>query len=77
MGIEKGKLFRDADVYIDYPFEAVMYRWDHVARDVHVRFYGADELAAPVAHDNHLFNEAIRFGTQVTRERYEQGNPVV
>lgn len=72
MAIEKGELFRDEDVYIDYSFESVMFRWDHVEKVVHVRFYGALELAAPVAHDNRLFNEALRFGTLISGDRYEQ-----
>ena len=42
MAINKGKLFSEKDVYIDYSFEEVMYRWDHKAEKIHVKFYGED-----------------------------------
>jgi len=29
MAINKGETFVNRDVYIDYSFETVMYRWDH------------------------------------------------
>jgi hypothetical protein len=69
----KGELFARGDVYIDYPFEEVMFRWDHGAMKVYRRFYGEDESPDPVAHDNRLFNDAIQFGDQITREQYERG----
>ncbi|WP_083941248.1 hypothetical protein [Pseudoduganella violaceinigra] len=73
MGINKGQVFAENDVFIDYSFEKVMYRWDHVAKKVYVRFYGEDERLEPVPHDNRLYNEAILSGDQIDRENYEKG----
>ncbi len=38
MSINKGGLFVQQDVYIDYPFEGVMYRWDHKAKKTYETF---------------------------------------
>ncbi len=73
MPIEKGERFAKQDVYIDYPYEEVMYRWDHVARQVFVRFYGHPESITPVPSHNNLFNEALRFGDEITSQQYRQG----
>ena len=75
MGIEKGEAFAQRDIYIDYDYEDVTYRWDHRTSTVYVRFYGEPERAVPVPHDGRLFNEALRFGREVTREEYERGFP--
>jgi hypothetical protein len=69
----KGELFARDDIYIDYPFEEVMFRWDHGAKKVYRRFYGEEECPDSVAHDNRLFNDAIQFGDQITRKQYERG----
>ncbi|TBU92803.1 hypothetical protein [Phytopseudomonas dryadis] len=73
MGINKGEAFAARDIYIDYDFEEVTYRWDHREQKIYVKFYGDQELTDPVAHDNRLYNEALRFGREITREQYEQG----
>jgi hypothetical protein len=73
MALEKGKTFATRDVYIDYPFEEVMYRWDHIAEKVYVKFYGEEEKQTPIPQDNRLFNDAILSGDEITRERYEMG----
>ncbi len=73
MAISKGELFANQDVYIDYPFEDVMYRWDHKAEKVYVKFYGEKEVTDPVPHDNRLFNEAILSGNEITQEEYFAG----
>lgn len=72
MPVSKGQLFAQGDVYIDYPFEEVMYRWDHKQEKIYVRFYGEAEKPAPVPHDNRLFNDALLSGNQITREQYER-----
>ncbi len=43
MAIEKGEAFARRDIYIDYDFEDVTYRWDHRQGTIHVRFYGEAE----------------------------------
>ncbi|AHI32850.1 MULTISPECIES: hypothetical protein [Marinobacter] len=76
MAINKGKLFSEKDVYIDYSFEEVMYRWDHKAEKIHVKFYGEDEKPDPIPHDNRLFNEALLSGKEITYEEYLEGKSV-
>lgn len=73
MPVGKGEHFALRDVYIDYPFEEVMYRWDHVARKVFVRFYGETEVARALPYDNRLFNDALLYGSEITAEQYEDG----
>lgn len=74
MPVNKGQLFSDGDVYIDYPFEEVMYRWDHQQKKIYVRFYGKVENPKPVPHDNRLFNDALLSGDQITREQYRRAH---
>jgi len=73
MTIEKGERFVNEDIFVDYPYEEVTYRWDHLSKQVFVRFYGNEESSQPVPHDNGLFNEALRFGEEITREDYNRG----
>jgi hypothetical protein len=74
MAIDKGRIFSDRDVYIDYPFEEVMFHWDHVEQKVYVRFHGKAENRDPVPHDNRLFNDALLSGSEISPEQYERGN---
>lgn len=73
MGINKGERFAEGDIFIDYPYEEVTYRWDHLSKQIFVSCYGNEESQNPVPHDNHLFNEALRFGDEITREEYFRG----
>jgi hypothetical protein len=73
MALSKGKLFLENDVFIDYSFEEVMYRWDHNSKKIYVKFYGNAETSKPVPHDNRLFNDAILYGEQISLEQYEIG----
>lgn len=73
MGVSKGEQFAQRDIYVDYPFEGVMFRWDHVARKIFVRFYGKNEHAEAVPHDQRLFNDALLYGDEITAEQYEKG----
>jgi len=73
MAINKGEIFAKKDVYIDYPFEEAMYRWDHKTEKVYVKFYGEGEKTDPVPHDNRLFNEAILSGEEITQDEYTMG----
>jgi hypothetical protein len=74
MPINKGKTFADRDVYITYPFEEVMFRWDHIEQKVYIRFYGKAERRDPISHDSRLFNEALLSGSEISREEYEGAN---
>ncbi|WP_110946881.1 hypothetical protein [Pseudomonas sp. UBA5706] len=75
MGIDDLSVFAARDVYLDYDFEEVTFRWDHRARTVHVKFYGADESAELVPADSRLYNDAILYGREISREEYEKGFP--
>lgn len=72
MPIEKGPIFAAGDVYIDYPFEEVMFRWDRAEEKIYRRFYGSRE-DGPVSHDNRLCNDALLYGEQISREVYLKG----
>ncbi|WP_339540638.1 hypothetical protein [Pseudomonas sp. RA_5y_Pfl1_P24] len=73
MGLSKGKRFETEDIFVAYPYEDVMFRWDHRSKRVFVRFFGDPESSQPVPHDNRLFNEALRFGDEITQEEYRAG----
>jgi len=71
MGISKEQ-FRDRDIFIDYPYEEVMFRFDHTARVFFRKLYGnAKESSVP--HDNRLLNDAIRFGDETDAAAYAAG----
>ncbi len=70
MPINKGKKFAENDVYVDYPFEEVMFRWSHVLEKVYRKFYGKEEEKETILYDNPLFNEALRFGDEITYNEY-------
>ncbi|AGH85371.1 hypothetical protein [Ralstonia pseudosolanacearum] len=74
MGINKGERFARANVFVDYPFEEVMFRWDHAEGKVYRKFHGEREVG-PIPHDNNLYNEALRSGDEITREAYVAGKP--
>ncbi|CAM3997190.1 GTP pyrophosphokinase [Vibrio aerogenes CECT 7868] len=73
MGISKSRLSSIEDIFIDYPFEDVMYRWDSKNKKVHVKFYGKEESKNEVSHDNRLFNDALLFGNEITKDEYAAG----
>ncbi|MCW8901492.1 MAG: hypothetical protein OQK95_12540 [Gammaproteobacteria bacterium] len=73
MGISKGEKFAKQDVYVDYAFEDVMFRWDHKRSKIFVKFYGELENKELVPHDNRLFNDALLYGEEITREQYLKG----
>jgi hypothetical protein len=64
-------IWNQRDVYIDYPFEDVMYRWDHKAKKACVKFYGKPEHKEPVPQDNRLLNEATSNGDEISQHQYE------
>lgn len=73
MGIPNDQ-FRDRDVFIDFPFEEVMFRYEHATRQFFRKLYGnAKESAVP--HDNRLLNDAIRSGDETDAKAYATGKP--
>ena len=73
MGMTKDQ-FRGRDIFLDYPFEDVMFRFDHYAKRFYRRFYG-DPGEAEVPHNNSLLNDAMRFGKETDAATYGAGKP--
>ncbi len=73
MGITKGKLFDERDIYVDYPLEQVMFRWDHTKKVIYRKFYTESEFSEVISFSNRLFNDALRFGTEITADDYANG----
>lgn len=73
MGISKGERFNFEDIYVDYPFENVMFRWDFSERIIYRKFYGEKEHSGSIPHHNRLYNDALLFGDEITREEYMKG----
>ncbi|RLU03620.1 MAG: hypothetical protein D9N11_03230 [Ketobacter sp.] len=75
MAIRTGEYLNTKDVYIDYPFEDVMFRRMSEDGAIYRKFYGEEESADPISADNRLFNEALLSGSEITQEEYELGKP--
>lgn len=73
MPVEKRPIFDQRDIFINYPFEEVMYRWDHLRKKIYVRFYGKDESSIAIPHENRLFNDALLYGDEITFNQYQKG----
>jgi hypothetical protein len=66
--------FRDRDVYLDYDFEEVMFRFEHITRRFFRKFYG-ESNEKEVLYDNRLLNDAILGGTEIDAKTYHEGKP--
>jgi hypothetical protein len=64
--------FRSEDVFIDYDFETVMFRFEHSTRRFFKKLYG-NSKEMEVASDNRLLNDAIRFGVETDAGTYAAG----
>ena len=63
--------FRAGDVYIDYPYENMMFRFDSKTGKVFRKLHGTlSETEIP--HTSSLFNEARIAGDLTTEEHYRQ-----
>ncbi len=60
--------FLKGDVYIDYPYEDVKFRYEKATNKVYRRWYGESEMEIP--HDSELYNESHSGGWAITREEY-------
>ena len=60
--------FRAGDVYIDYPYEDVKFRFEKETGKVYRRWYGESEMEIP--YDSELYNESHSGGWAITREKY-------
>ena len=73
MGISKVQ-FQDRDIFLDYEFEDVMFRYQGAARRFFRKFYG-ESKESEVSHDNRLLNDAMQFGKETDAQTYKQGKP--
>lgn len=71
MGISKGPRFGSEDIYVDYPFEDVLFRWNHKEERIYRKFYSENEDQESIPQDNRLWNDALLYGNEITREEYE------
>ena len=62
------ELFHAGDVYLDYPFEEMKFRYDKATDKVFARRLGKAEVE--IKQSSSRFNEAISAGTVITREEY-------
>ena len=60
--------FRAGDVYIDFPFEDVKFRYENKTGKVYRRFYGEPEME--IEPSSVLYHDAISAGKIITREEY-------
>ena len=63
------------DVFIDYTYDGVMFRREHLTGLVYRKFYGDSEFPDPIPNNNNLFNESLLYGDEITRELYQIGKP--
>jgi hypothetical protein len=61
-------VFQRGDVYIDFPYESVKFRFEKKTRKVFGRFYGQAE--AEIDRSSALYHDAISAGTLITEEEY-------
>jgi len=73
MAIKTGQYLNKQDIYIDYPFEEVMFRRTCSDGLIYRKFYGKDENPTPINDSNKLFNDALLSGVEITREEYMAG----
>lgn len=66
----RNERFAQGDVYIDYPFEDARFRFDHATKTAYRKWHGQSHETR-VPNDNRLYTEAIRSGSEITREDYE------
>lgn len=71
--VGKGERFDQGDVYVEDPFESVMFRYDLQNNQIYVKFYGKEESKTPVPHDNRLFNDTLLTGFEITKDEYIKG----
>jgi nucleoid-associated protein YejK len=73
MGISKDQL-GPRDVFVDYDYEDVMFRYEAATGRFFRKFYGKPE-ETEVPHDNELLNSALRFGEETDAKTYQNGKP--
>ncbi len=64
-------LFGRGDVFIDFPYEDAMFRFEFRSGRIFRKFYGEEEVE--IARDSKLFHEAISAGDVTTPDHYARG----
>ncbi len=62
--------FKTRDIYLDYAFEEVMFRWNHQTEEIHRKFYGEQESLAPIPFDNKLYLGALSPLNEISESEY-------
>jgi hypothetical protein len=62
-------LFQKGDVFLDYRFEGMKFRFEHATKKVFVRYYGKPEVE--IDHTDEHYREAISAGAVITPEQYD------
>jgi hypothetical protein len=62
------KDFQARDIYIDYRFDSVKFRWEKDTKKVFRRRDGEDEIE--ISHTSNLFRDAVSSGKEITRDDY-------
>lgn len=63
---------QQGDLYVDYDYEEVMFRWDHIRKTQYRKFYGEDfEIEVPF--NNRLYCDALLFGNEISAGEYRNG----
>ena len=71
--VGKGERFRQGDVYIEDPFEEVMFRYDIKTKKRYRKFYGEKESKEEIKHDNRLYYDTLMTGFEITENEYLKG----
>jgi hypothetical protein len=73
MGVSKGERFASENIFVDYDFEEVMFRWNFSEKTFYRKFHGKVEHPIPIPQANRLLNDAFRFGDEITETDYLKG----
>lgn len=73
MPIKTGEYLDTKDIYIDYPYEGVMFKRTCADGKINKKFYGKEESKSFVNFDNNLYTEALLTGVEITKEIYDKG----
>ena len=66
--------FVAGDVYIDYPYEEVFFRFEQSTGKIYRQFYG-EPTESEIERSSKLYAEARTAGDPITRSEYLAGKP--
>jgi hypothetical protein len=66
---------RHRNVFIDYDYENVMFRFDHENRRYYRKYYGKDN-EVEVWFDNRLLSKAFLYGCEIDENTYNAGKTI-